>query len=103
MRDPQNDTDLAEGALSRVILGEVVVLVNEEKNAGSYEEKFDGSGLASGVYFYRLTAGRFAESRKNGFNALTNFQKFNRTQNTFPECSSLRKRPSGMTSTWPKR
>ncbi len=37
------------------VLGrEVSVLVNERKNAGSYEVKFDGSGLASGVYFYRL-------------------------------------------------
>ena len=34
------------------ILGrEVSVLVNERKNAGSYEVKFDASSLASGVYF----------------------------------------------------
>jgi poly(3-hydroxybutyrate) depolymerase len=37
------------------ILGRrVAVLVNERKNAGSFEVKFDGSHLASGVYFYRL-------------------------------------------------
>jgi len=35
---------------------EVAVLVNEKKAPGSYEVKFDGSGLASGVYLYRLTA-----------------------------------------------
>jgi hypothetical protein len=34
----------------------VAVLVNEKKAPGSYEVKFDGSGLASGVYLYRLTA-----------------------------------------------
>jgi beta-1,2-mannobiose phosphorylase / 1,2-beta-oligomannan phosphorylase len=36
---------------------EVAVLVNERKTPGRYEVKFDGNGLASGVYLYRLTAG----------------------------------------------
>lgn len=43
---------------------EVTVLVNERKPAGSYTVRFDGSGRASGVYFYRLTAGSFAQTRK---------------------------------------
>lgn len=43
---------------------EVAVLVNEPKAAGSYELTFDGSGLASGMYIYRLTAGSFVQSRK---------------------------------------
>ncbi len=39
------------------ILGEkVVTLVNTMEQPGSYSVKFDGSRLASGVYFYRLTA-----------------------------------------------
>jgi ligand-binding sensor domain-containing protein len=39
------------------VLGrQVAVLVNERKAPGSYEVSFDGSGLASGVYVYRLTA-----------------------------------------------
>ncbi len=42
---------------------EVAVLVNEQKAPGSYEVSFDGSGLASGVYLYRLTAGAFVQSR----------------------------------------
>jgi M6 family metalloprotease-like protein len=47
------------------VLGrEVAVLVNERKVAGLYEVNFDGSGLASGVYIYRLTAGSFTQSRK---------------------------------------
>jgi glycosidase len=38
------------------VLGrEVSVLVNERKAPGSYEVRFDGSNLASGVYFYRLS------------------------------------------------
>jgi hypothetical protein len=43
---------------------EVAVLVNERKAPGSYKVKFDGSSLASGVYFYRLQAGDFVQSRK---------------------------------------
>ena len=47
------------------ILGrEVAVLVNERQNPGSYEVKFDGSKFASGLYFYRLSAGRFTQTRK---------------------------------------
>jgi hypothetical protein len=34
---------------------EVATLVNENLPPGSYEVKFDASGLPSGVYFYRLT------------------------------------------------
>ncbi len=38
------------------ILGrEVKVLVDEQKEAGNYTVKFDGSDLPSGVYFYRIT------------------------------------------------
>jgi len=47
-----------------VILGEVAVLANERKAPGSYEVKFDGNGLASGVYLYRLTASTFSQVRK---------------------------------------
>jgi hypothetical protein len=47
------------------VLGrEVAVLVNERRAAGNYRDTFDGSGLASGVYVYRLAAGQYVESRK---------------------------------------
>jgi hypothetical protein len=42
----------------------VAVLVNERKDPGRYEVKFDATGLASGVYLYRLTAGGFGKTRK---------------------------------------
>ncbi len=42
---------------------EVAVLVNEKKPPGTYEVSFNGSGLASGMYFYRLTAGSSIQTR----------------------------------------
>ncbi|MBK8981053.1 MAG: T9SS type A sorting domain-containing protein [Ignavibacteria bacterium] len=47
------------------ILGnEVLTLVNEKQAAGSYEAEFDGSGLASGIYFYRLETGEFIQTKR---------------------------------------
>jgi hypothetical protein len=47
------------------VLGrEVATPVNEEKAPGTYGVTFDGSGVASGVYFYRLRAGAHVQSRK---------------------------------------
>ncbi len=47
------------------VLGqEVATLVNEKKEAGRYEVAFDGSGLTSGVYVYRLQAKDFISSLK---------------------------------------
>jgi hypothetical protein len=43
---------------------EVATLVNEEKAAGSYSVNFNGSKLSSGVYFYRMQAGSFVETKK---------------------------------------
>ena len=46
------------------ILGrEVAVLVNERKAPGSYTVRFDGSRYSSGVYYYRLVAGAFVQTR----------------------------------------
>jgi hypothetical protein len=42
---------------------EVAVLVNEIEPPGSYTVKFDGTGLPSGMYFYRLEAGGFTMTR----------------------------------------
>jgi len=47
------------------IIGRVVeTLVNKEMKPGSYEASFNGNALASGVYFYRMQAGSFVESKK---------------------------------------
>jgi ligand-binding sensor domain-containing protein len=46
-------------------LGQVVGnLVNEELRPGHYRTTWDGSGFSSGIYFYRLRAGSFSETRK---------------------------------------
>lgn len=47
------------------ILGrEVSTLINEVKEPGKYEVKFNGSNLSSGVYFYRLKTGSFIDTKK---------------------------------------
>ena len=43
---------------------EAKVLVNERKEIGQYEVEFNGSSLASGVYFYRIEAGDFREAKR---------------------------------------
>lgn len=50
------------------ILGkEVAMLVNEKQKPGEYEVTFDGSAFPSGVYFYKLQAGEFTETKKMVF------------------------------------
>ena len=43
---------------------EVAQLVNEELNPGTYNFDFNASHLPSGIYFYRLTAENYSESKK---------------------------------------
>jgi len=43
---------------------EVATLVSENFSPGRYKVQWDGSRFASGIYFYRLQAGEFAETKK---------------------------------------
>jgi hypothetical protein len=43
---------------------EVSVLMDENKQAGIHTATFNGDGLASGVYYYRLTTPGHVETRK---------------------------------------
>lgn len=47
-----------------VLGNEIAVLVEEYKNSGTYEAVFNASYFPSGVYFYRLHAGDFIETKK---------------------------------------
>ena len=57
-----------------IVGNEVATLVNQEEAAGTYEIKFDASqlsnrissraGYASGVYFYKIRAGEFSDTKK---------------------------------------
>ena len=43
---------------------EVAVLVNEYLQSGTYEVRFDAKDLPSGIYFYRMEAEKFTETKK---------------------------------------
>lgn len=43
---------------------EVEKLVDEEKSPDQYQILFSAKGLASGVYFYRLSTGEFSQTKK---------------------------------------
>jgi len=47
-----------------VLGNEVAVLVNKEKPAGNYSVEFNANNLSSGVYFYRIQAGSFIQTKK---------------------------------------
>jgi hypothetical protein len=47
-----------------VLGNEVANLVNEYKPAGRYEVDFNASSLSSGIYFYKLQAGSFIQTKK---------------------------------------
>jgi len=47
-----------------VLGNKVATIVNEEQPAGSYEVEFNAAELASGIYFYKLQAGSFVETKK---------------------------------------
>ncbi|MCP4704526.1 MAG: T9SS type A sorting domain-containing protein [candidate division Zixibacteria bacterium] len=47
------------------ILGQKIeTLINKKMGAGNYNINWDGTDMASGIYFYRLETGDFSESKK---------------------------------------
>ena len=47
-----------------VLGNEIATLVNEEESIGSFDIEFGAAALPSGIYFYRLRAGSFVETKK---------------------------------------
>jgi hypothetical protein len=43
---------------------EIATLVNEPLQPGTYEVTFNASQFPSGIYFYRLNAGDYVETKK---------------------------------------
>ncbi|MCH6573579.1 MAG: T9SS type A sorting domain-containing protein [Bacteroidetes bacterium] len=43
---------------------EVATLVNEVREAGSYEIQFNANNFSSGIYYYKIIAGNFVETKK---------------------------------------
>jgi hypothetical protein len=58
------ETSLVSIKVYDLISREVAVLVNEVKQSGSYQINFGSENLASGVYFYKMTAGDFSSVKK---------------------------------------
>ncbi|HEX7358807.1 MAG TPA: T9SS type A sorting domain-containing protein [Ignavibacteriaceae bacterium] len=61
---PRNDDAIVTLKVYDVLGEEVTTLINEYKPAGNYEVEFDASHLSSGIYFYKLQAGSFVETKK---------------------------------------
>jgi len=47
-----------------VLGNEITTLVNKEKSVGSYEVDFNASSLPSGIYFYRIQAESYVDTKK---------------------------------------
>jgi photosystem II stability/assembly factor-like uncharacterized protein len=43
---------------------EVAILVNEQQKPGNYKVEWNADNYSSGIYFYKLTAGKFTQTRK---------------------------------------
>ena len=47
------------------VLGrEIVTLVNEQQQPGSYEVKWDATNVTSGIYFYQLKTKDYVDTKK---------------------------------------
>lgn len=72
--NPFNPTTTIEFAIPNKAFAKIVVynllgeevktLLNEQRNAGRHSVQFDGSSLSSGIYYYRLVANEFIETKK---------------------------------------
>jgi hypothetical protein len=61
--------DLPKGCFVEIVLYDVLgniveTLVNEKQRPGTYEVTFNGEKYASGIYFYKITAGGFTNVKK---------------------------------------
>jgi hypothetical protein len=57
-------TNYVELSIYNLLGQKVAMLVNKKQAAGRHQVQWDGRNFASGVYYYRLTAGSFVETKK---------------------------------------
>jgi hypothetical protein len=57
-------SDIVQIKVYDILGSEIKLLLNEYKQHGTYEAEFDASNLPSGVYFYRMISGSYAETKK---------------------------------------
>ena len=58
------EAGFVKGVVYDILGREVTTLLNGEMNPGNHEVKFDAMGFASGVYFFRLEAGKYSSAIK---------------------------------------
>ena len=61
--------DIPKSSFTKILIYDVTgriikMLVNEELKPGKYEVDWDASNFPSGVYFYKIEAGSFIDSKK---------------------------------------
>ncbi|MFA5404217.1 MAG: alpha/beta fold hydrolase [Ignavibacteria bacterium] len=66
---PENDilkikNDIVTLKVYNILGKEIATLVNEKLQPGTYEVKFEGSNLPSGIYFYRLESDNYSKVKK---------------------------------------
>jgi 5'-nucleotidase / UDP-sugar diphosphatase len=57
-------SDLVTLKIFNILGKEIVTLVNEDLSAGKHRYTFDASGLASGIYYFRLQAGTYVDTKQ---------------------------------------
>jgi uncharacterized delta-60 repeat protein len=61
---PLNNGGFVQLKIYDILGREAAILVNQQLTPGRYEIKFDGTNYSSGVYFYKLTAGSFVQTKQ---------------------------------------
>lgn len=58
------ESDIVTLKIFNILGEEISTLVNTELKAGKHEYQFNANNLSSGIYFYRIQAGSFTETKK---------------------------------------
>jgi len=59
-----SESDIVTLKIFNILGEEISTLVNTELKAGKHEYQFNANNLSSGIYFYRIQAGSFTETKK---------------------------------------